>query len=126
MTTLYYFVAPQVSFPSLVERLGSWGRDTNSGTSGTDNTPVIIAVPIRSESVSFSPSEGKLTEGPPVSCDGFAAYSLPEEQPLRPVRMEVHDQANVRGDIPARICLLGSNRTMLQTFTLPTSEQVGA
>lgn len=49
---------------------------------------------------------------------GATRYTIPVECSIRPVRMEVHDRSHVRGDIAARICLLGSNRTTWRTFTL--------
>jgi anaphase-promoting complex subunit 4 len=88
----------------------------------TDNTPVIISVSIKSDKLCFKPFDGNSPGGgDAVPCDEFLKYDLPGEKPLRPVRLEAHDKADVRGEIPARICLLGSNRTVWQTFTLPTS-----
>ena len=51
--------------------------------------------------------------------DEFQMYEIPEFKAMKPVRMEVHDRSEVRGEIPKRICLLGSNRTTLRTFELP-------
>lgn len=45
---------------------------------------------------------------------------------MRPVRMEVHGEQDVRGRIPARICLLASNRTTWRTFTLDKNKAVVA
>lgn len=55
-----------------------------------------------------------------VSTDGFTTYRFPAEQTLRPVQMDVHDKTSLRGDLPVRICLLGSNRTSLRTFSIPS------
>ena len=88
-----------------------------------DNTPVIISVSVKSDTLSFNACDEGSSGGTDggVSCDEFAKYRLPGEKQFRPVRLEAHDEADVRGEIPARICLLGSNRTVWQTFTFPTS-----
>jgi len=40
-----------------------------------------------------------------------------------PVRMEVFDESNIRGKVPARVCLLGQHRNVWLTLALPKQEQ---
>ncbi|KAJ6782555.1 hypothetical protein PWT90_01383 [Aphanocladium album] len=90
---------------------------------GTDpSNPSIFTVPIRSDAALYEPyvedAPVESIAGLPLSATGCIKYRLPEEWAMRPVRMEVQSAHNVRGDIPARICLLGSNRTTWRTFIL--------
>ncbi|KAH7144052.1 anaphase-promoting complex, cyclosome, subunit 4-domain-containing protein [Dactylonectria macrodidyma] len=87
----------------------------------TDNVFKALSVPIQPGKLTYGPYDssgaGKATI---ISADGFIAYSFPDSPMLRPVRMEVHDRSDIRGEVPARICLLESNCTTLRTFALPS------
>ncbi|PNY24707.1 Coatomer subunit delta [Tolypocladium capitatum] len=85
-----------------------------------DNTSVIVSVPVQSGRLPYGPYDADKpddVDGVPV--EGFDEYRLPAEQAMRPVKMEVHDRSDLRGEVPARICLLGSNRTTWRTFSIP-------
>ncbi|KAH7243294.1 anaphase-promoting complex, cyclosome, subunit 4-domain-containing protein [Fusarium redolens] len=85
-----------------------------------DTRPQVICVPIRTEKLPYAGYDpSRPSETPCVSVDGFTAYSFPEKSMSRPLRMEVNDRNNVRGDMPPRVCVLESNRTTLKTFTFP-------
>jgi len=85
-----------------------------------DNGPQVVCVPIRTERLTYADYDpNRLSETPCVSVDGFTAYSFPEKSVSRPLRMEVNDRNNVRGDMPPRVCVLESNRTTIKTFTFP-------
>ncbi|KAM4055338.1 anaphase-promoting complex, cyclosome, subunit 4 domain-containing protein [Hirsutella rhossiliensis] len=85
-----------------------------------DHVPVVISIPVQSNDLLYAPlSVDRPDDIGSVSTHGFAKYRLPVQQTARPVRMEVHDRSDVRGEIPERICLLGSNRTTWQTFSMP-------
>jgi anaphase-promoting complex subunit 4 len=87
-----------------------------------DNTASILSIPIQSDTITFSPynyAAPSQTSGSVTPSDIFPGFTLPPEQTIRAVRMEAHDASDVRGHMPARICLLGSNRTTVRTFALP-------
>ncbi|KAJ6444669.1 anaphase-promoting complex component Cut20/Apc4 [Purpureocillium lavendulum] len=87
-----------------------------------DNTPVVISVPMQSSSLPFAALGGDgVGDVPAVPSDNFQAYHLPEEHAMKPVRMEVHDRSDVRGEVPTRVCFLASNRTTWRTFSVPSS-----
>lgn len=79
-----------------------------------------LSVPILPDKLAYGPYDpSNATEATPISADDFMTYSFPEGPVLRPVRMEVHDKSDIRGEVPARVCLLESNGTTLRTFALP-------
>lgn len=89
-----------------------------------DHVLVVVSIPVQSAKLDYTPlsvygpgGTGSVTIL--ISTHGFAEYRLPVQQAVRPVKMEVHDRSDVRGEIPKRICLLGSNRTTWQTFSIP-------
>lgn len=85
-----------------------------------DGTPAMLSVPVDSDKLQYGPYDPSAPDqAPHVAADGFREYKLPEDQALKPVRMEVHEARDVRGETPARISLLGRNRTALRTFSLP-------
>lgn len=90
-----------------------------------DNTPVILSVPIQDTSLlAYGPYDAANPGAVPslTSAELFATHHLPaSHHALRPIRMEVHDRSDVRGEVPARICLLGSNRTTWRTYKLPSN-----
>ncbi|EHK18259.1 uncharacterized protein TRIVIDRAFT_47402 [Trichoderma virens Gv29-8] len=90
----------------------------------TNNTPIILSVPIQDESVlSYNPyNAANPTQVSSVtSAELFPKYNLPaSHHALRPIRMEVHDRSQVRGDLPGRVCLLGNNRTTWRAYKFPT------
>ncbi|VTT76650.1 unnamed protein product [Fusarium fujikuroi] len=83
-----------------------------------DNGLQVVSVPIRTGRLAYADYDpSRLSETPCVSVDGFTAYSFPEKSVSRPLRMEVNDRNNVRGDMPQRVCVVESNRTTIKTFT---------
>lgn len=91
-----------------------------------DNTPLLILIPTQDESrISYGPYDaanpGQISSF--ASADLFTTYYFPaNHQILRPIRMEVHDRSEIRGEIPARICLLSNNRTTWKTYKIPIDE----
>ncbi|KAL7929912.1 anaphase-promoting complex, cyclosome, subunit 4 domain-containing protein [Trichoderma chlorosporum] len=90
-----------------------------------ENTPIIVSVPIQDESMlSYNPYNAAAPTQASVqkATELFPTYHLPaSHHTLRPIRMEVHDRSQVRGDLPARVCLLGSSRTTWRTYKFPSS-----
>lgn len=77
-------------------------------------------MPIESPDMMFATyKESEVGIAPTGVWSSSTEYLVPPEYEMRPVRMEVHDRMNVRGEIPERISLLASNRTIWRTFTLP-------
>ncbi|QPC78782.1 hypothetical protein HYE68_009534 [Fusarium pseudograminearum] len=88
-----------------------------------DNAPQVICVPIQPDKLSYSDyNPDKPKEAYCVSVDNFTTYSFPENSITRPLRLEVNDRNSVRGDMPARVCVLESNRTTLKTFAFPSAK----
>lgn len=86
-----------------------------------DGTPVIISVPVASGLLPYTTLDAaRVADMEGISAQVFEAYRLPAEHSMKPVRMEAHDESNVRGEMPARICFLGSNRTTWRAFSIPT------
>ncbi|RMJ07220.1 hypothetical protein CDV36_013174 [Fusarium kuroshium] len=89
---------------------------------GQDNKHHVICVPVQPNKLPYSEYDAKdQTETSRVSTDDLKTYSFPENSLLKPLRMEAFDRNDSRGEMPARICLLESNRTVLKTFSLPNS-----
>ncbi|KAL7942047.1 anaphase-promoting complex, cyclosome, subunit 4 domain-containing protein [Trichoderma barbatum] len=90
----------------------------------TDNAPIVLSVPIQDESkLIYNPynATNPAQVSALTSTKLFSKYHLPtSHHALRPIRMEVHDRSQVRGDLPARVCLLGSNRTTWRTYRFPS------
>ncbi|KAF6806842.1 anaphase-promoting complex component cut20 apc4 [Colletotrichum sojae] len=81
----------------------------------------IITIPIQSQSLIYTPyQEGNLPSPIPISKvqGGYKTAVLPEDASFTPVRMDVQDAADARGEVPARICLLGSNRSTYKVYAL--------
>ena len=93
--------------------------------SNDKGTPIVIMIPLDSDQLLFSPYDGQAPSDICQYVEGDGQeYHLPQEHIMKPVRMGVQGRSDVRGELPERICLLGSNRTTLRTFTLPTSEEL--
>ncbi|KAF5017949.1 hypothetical protein F66182_10096 [Fusarium sp. NRRL 66182] len=89
---------------------------------GQDTVPRVICVPIQADKLSYNaydPSNPNKTSR--VSVGSFRTYSFPENSISKPLRMEVNDRNDVRGEMPARVCVLESNRTTLKTFAFPST-----
>lgn len=85
----------------------------------TDGTPYVTSIPVKSDGIGFKQLDGTMAQAQPLTAGQFATYRLPSESVpgLRPVRMQVHDRVNVRGELAARIYMLGSNRTTWRAYT---------
>ncbi|KAI6779565.1 anaphase-promoting complex subunit 4 [Emericellopsis cladophorae] len=77
----------------------------------------VNSVPTSSQSIPFAAYDGTNVPREAIEPRDFTTYQLPPGH--KPIRMEIHGKANVRGKIPQRICLLSSNRTTWRTYTLP-------
>ncbi|KAI8662705.1 Anaphase-promoting complex subunit 4 [Fusarium sp. Ph1] len=87
-----------------------------------DNKHHAICVPVQPDKLPYSKYDAEnQTETSRVSAGDLKTYSFPENSVLKPLRMEAFDRNETRGEMPARICLLESNRTVLKTFSLPSS-----
>ncbi|KAM3468711.1 hypothetical protein MY5147_007656 [Beauveria neobassiana] len=91
-------------------------------TGADPSHPGIFTVPVQADAALYEPYAEDASPvsiaGMPLDAAGCTAYRLPATCTMRPVRMEVHSGHAVRGQVPARICLLASNRTTWRNFTL--------
>ncbi|KAJ3942400.1 uncharacterized protein N0V96_007898 [Colletotrichum fioriniae] len=82
----------------------------------------VIMVPIQSPGISYVPyQENNLPVSTPLSKQlqaGLVTTTLPEDQSFTPMRMDVQNSTNARGEVPARVCLLGANRSVYKVFSL--------
>ncbi|OAA44847.1 Quinoprotein amine dehydrogenase, beta chain-like protein [Metarhizium rileyi] len=85
----------------------------------TDNTPIITVVPIGPEHLEYKAYDSATNDIPTTEVADLEELTLPPEHAMRPVRMEVRDKTDLRGEVPTRICLLSSNKTTWRTFVLP-------
>jgi anaphase-promoting complex subunit 4 len=85
-----------------------------------DEAPIITHVPIQSDTLPYGAYDvDSPADMSSIPSSGFPEYKFPSDKTIRPVAMEVHDRSNIRGEIPARICLLDGNRMILRTFSIP-------
>ncbi|KAK1971203.1 anaphase-promoting complex component Cut20/Apc4 [Colletotrichum sublineola] len=82
----------------------------------------IVTIPVQSPSITYTPyQEGNLptTQAFSQQLQGeVTTITLPEDPAFAPVRMDVQDASNARGEVPARVCVLGANRTTYKVFSL--------
>lgn len=84
--------------------------------------PQVLKIPIQPGKLLYHPYDpSKIGEIATVKSDFMVIYDFPERPTLRPLRMEVFKEADVRGDLPARVCLLESNKTTLRSFAIPNA-----
>lgn len=86
-----------------------------------DGEPVILFIPMESPEIVYTAYDETEPQSAPavVWRSSSLEYLLPPEYTMRPIRMEVHDRMDLRGEIPERICLLASDRITWRAFTLP-------
>jgi anaphase-promoting complex subunit 4 len=84
-----------------------------------DNVAFVVRVPVESDLFVFSPQDQVPDNITKYSSESFPTYQLPEDISMRPIRMEVHERSDLRGETPARICLLGTDKSILRVFTFP-------
>jgi anaphase-promoting complex subunit 4 len=86
-----------------------------------DEAPIIVSVPLQSAEMPFSPVKepGDEAGTASISSDSFQTYHFPAGKSLRLITMDAHDKHNVRGEIPARVCLLDSSRMIVRSFSIP-------
>ncbi|KAK7445242.1 anaphase-promoting complex component Cut20/Apc4 [Colletotrichum acutatum] len=86
------------------------------------NPADVIMVPIQSPGINYVPyQENNLPVSTPLSKQmqtGLVTTTLPEDQSFTPIRMDVQNVTNARGEVPARVCLLGANRSVYKVFSL--------
>ncbi|KAG5928116.1 hypothetical protein E4U42_001226 [Claviceps africana] len=88
------------------------------------HTTVVLFIPLESPDMAYTAYDESTAESPSgVVLSSLSEYLLPPEYETRPVRMEVHDRMNLRGEVPERICMLASNRMTWRAFALPGSGQ---
>ncbi|KHO00818.1 WD40 repeat-like-containing domain protein [Metarhizium album ARSEF 1941] len=85
----------------------------------TDNNSIVALAPVESEHLKYKAYDSSSDEIPTVGLAGLQEFVIPTEYAMRPVRMEVHDKTDLRGELPIRIYMLSSNRTTWRTFTIP-------
>ncbi|KAL0931684.1 anaphase-promoting complex component cut20 apc4 [Colletotrichum truncatum] len=89
----------------------------------------IITIPIQCQALNYIPyEEGNLPGYSPLSGrlrEECTVATLSEDHTFTPVQMDIQDATNARGEIPARICLLGSNRTTYKVFGINTKSISG-
>ncbi|OHF02630.1 anaphase-promoting complex component Cut20/Apc4 [Colletotrichum orchidophilum] len=82
----------------------------------------IVIVPIQSPDIKYvTYQEGTLPPCTPISEQihtGLVTTTLPEDPSFTPIRMDVQNATDTRGEVPARVCLLGANRSVYKVFSL--------
>ncbi|GKT43951.1 uncharacterized protein ColSpa_04132 [Colletotrichum spaethianum] len=82
----------------------------------------IVTIPVQSPNITYIPyQEGNLPTATALSeqLQGEdTTVTLPEDPSFTPVRMDVQDASDARGEVPARVCVLGANRTTYKVFSL--------
>ncbi|OLN81792.1 Anaphase-promoting complex subunit 4 [Colletotrichum chlorophyti] len=90
--------------------------------SNQDRSASIVTVPIQAPSMMYVPyQEGNLPSPVAVSKQLQGEYTtttLAEDSTFTPMRMDVQDATDARGQTPARVCLVGSNRSTYKVFSL--------
>lgn len=88
-----------------------------------DNKTVVLFLPLEMPDVVYTAYDVGQEDSVLAVVSDLPSYLvesvLPPEYEMRPVRMEVHDRVDLRGEIPERICLLAGNRLTWRAFTLP-------
>ena len=51
--------------------------------------------------------------------DRFWSVAVPSDTTFSPLQMEVASASTARGDVPARLCVLGQDRAAYRVFALP-------
>ncbi|KAK1691336.1 anaphase-promoting complex component Cut20/Apc4 [Colletotrichum godetiae] len=86
------------------------------------NPANIIMVPVQSPSINYVPyQENNLPGSTPLSKQiqaGLVTKILPEDPSFTPIRMDVQNATDARGEVPARVCLLGASRSVYKVFSL--------
>ncbi|KAK2000619.1 anaphase-promoting complex component Cut20/Apc4 [Colletotrichum falcatum] len=87
-----------------------------------DKSANIVTIPVQSPSIKYIPyQEGNLPKIQALSQQlqgGVTIATLPEDPAFVPVRMDAQDASDARGEAPARVCILGANRTTYKVFSL--------
>ncbi|KZL83781.1 anaphase-promoting complex component cut20 apc4 [Colletotrichum incanum] len=82
----------------------------------------IVTIPVQSPNILYVPyQEGNLPTAAALSQQlkgNDTTATLPEDPSFMPVRMDVQDASDARGEVPARVCVLGANRTAYKVFSL--------
>lgn len=93
------------------------------------NQSNIITIPMQSQALRYIHYEESGLPSPTrlSSIMGqCTATALPEDSLFTPVQMDVQDVTSARGEMPVRICLLGSNRSTYKVFALELKPSPGA
>jgi anaphase-promoting complex subunit 4 len=76
-----------------------------------------VHVPYRGYTEGQCPSEVSLNSAGGEGISSYFAFS--HLSGFTPVQMEVHRASKLRGEIPARVCLLGRDKAVYKTYALP-------
>ena len=107
-----------------MEERGERAQVIDDLAEGASTQPVLFRIPTQGRLLRYSPFEGEtLPEEMRVTSEqvqtAFDPLKLADSVDFIPVHMEVHQASNARGEIPARICLLGKDRSACKLFVLP-------
>ncbi|TID02836.1 Anaphase-promoting complex subunit 4 [Colletotrichum higginsianum] len=87
-----------------------------------DKSVEVVTVPVQSPNMNYVPlQEGSLPAATALSQQLQGEYTtatIPKDTSFTPVHLEVQKASSARGDVPARVCLLGANRTAYKVFSL--------
>lgn len=88
----------------------------------TDPIPTLISIPFQSLLYS-SYASGQVSEPTTFQKKDFGsqltAAKLPESSTFEPLQMEVVQSNSLRGEIPARVCLLGKDKVTYMVYAIP-------
>ncbi|KAJ0167617.1 Anaphase-promoting complex subunit 4 [Colletotrichum tanaceti] len=87
-----------------------------------DKSADVVTIPVQSPNMNYIPlQEGSLPAATALSQQlqgEHTTATIPEDPSFTPVRLDVQKASSARGDVPARVCLLGANRTAYKVFSL--------
>ncbi|KFG80853.1 putative anaphase-promoting complex component Cut20/Apc4 [Metarhizium anisopliae] len=66
----------------------------------TDNTSIVTLVPLESGHLQYKAYDSSPGNTPIIELADLQEFAIPQEYAMRPVRMEVHDKTDLRGELP--------------------------
>ena len=96
-----------------------------------DNQDNVTLLAVAYQSAIFSYGEHRDGQPPktvevedsPSGKHGIASFTFSDVSGFTPVQMDVQKGSKVRGDIPARVCLLGRDKAVYRTYVFPEDWQ---
>ncbi|KAK3333189.1 anaphase-promoting complex, cyclosome, subunit 4-domain-containing protein [Cercophora scortea] len=93
--------------------------------------PILLKLVYRARSMiyqDYTIGEAPQTEklGTPQTGSAFSAFRFSDVAGFAPVQMDVQRGSKAKGEMPARVCLLGRDKTVYKTYALPADWEFSA